>query len=250
MSLRPWLAAGFTVFALLAGAVAPGAARAVDCRPLTHDGRAYTICEVDATEDLRLFLRDGQGQVMGSFSAVEAELGRPLAFAMNAGMFGPDRAPVGLYVEPGHREGRLTDGGGYGNFGLLPNGVFCIGAGWVRVIEREAFAAEQPACRYVTQSGPMLVIGGALHPAFQPQSTSRLVRNGVGTSADGGTAVFAISDEPVSFHEFARLFRDGLGLHEALYLDGNVSRLYAPGLNRKDAGRPLGPIVGVLAAPE
>ena len=92
----------------------------------------------------------------------------------------------------------------------------------------------------------MLVIDGALHPRFLPDSTSRHIRNGVGTTADGGHAVFAISDSAVTFHEFGRLFRDGLGLPNALYLDGSVSRLYAPSIGRADAGFALGPILGVV----
>jgi uncharacterized protein YigE (DUF2233 family) len=92
----------------------------------------------------------------------------------------------------------------------------------------------------------MLVIDGALHPRFLPDSTSRYVRNGVGTSADGKRAVFAISRNAVTFYEFGRLFRDGLTLPSALYFDGNISRLYAPELNRHDAGFPMGPVVGVV----
>ena len=90
----------------------------------------------------------------------------------------------------------------------------------------------------------MLVIDGALHPRFLIDSDSRYVRNGVGVSPDGQTAWFAISDRAVTFHEFGRLFRDGLGARDALYFDGSVSRLYAPALNRADFGRRLGPIIG------
>jgi uncharacterized protein YigE (DUF2233 family) len=114
------------------------------------------------------------------------------------------------------------------------------------VVETLRFEAEKPECRDATQSGPMLVIDGALHPRFLPNSTSRYIRNGVGTTDAGDLAVFAISNAPVTFHEFGRFFRDHLGLPQALYFDGNVSRLHAPGLGRSDAGFVLGPIVGVL----
>lgn len=221
-------------------------ALAVTCQDVAFDGRGYTICEVDpGAEDLRLFLRDDAGAPYGSFGAVEQAVG-PLSFAMNAGMYHEDRAPVGLYVEDGAQEMRLVTGDGPGNFQLLPNGVFCIGDGRADVIETLRFEREAPACRDATQSGPMLVIDGALHPRFLPDSTSRHIRNGVGTSQDGRRVVFAISDEPVTFHEFARLFRDGLGLPQALYFDGNVSRLHAPALGRSDAGARMGPIVGVV----
>lgn len=92
----------------------------------------------------------------------------------------------------------------------------------------------------------MLVIGGELHPRFLVDSDSRYIRNGVGVSADGRRAVFAISNRPVTFHEFGRLFRDELGLPEALYFDGSISRLYDRGARRSDWGTPMGPIVGLV----
>ncbi|MFC3119046.1 phosphodiester glycosidase family protein [Jhaorihella thermophila] len=169
-----------------------------------------------------------------------------LAFAMNAGMYHDDRSPVGHYVEDGQEQMRVIPNAGPGNFGLLPNGVFCIRAGRADVIETRRYLVERPACTHATQSGPMLVIDGELHPRFLPDSTSRHIRNGVGTSADGRRVVFAISEGTVTFHEFGRLFRDGLGLPNALYFDGKISRLYAPGIGRNDVGFAMGPIVGVV----
>jgi uncharacterized protein YigE (DUF2233 family) len=58
--------------------------------------------------------------------------------------------------------------------------------------------------------------------------------------------VFAISEDAVNFYDFALLFRDYLGLPDALYFDGKISRLYAPGIGRADVGLRMGPIVGVL----
>lgn len=217
------------------------------CRDMMFEAVSYTICEVSAQEDLRLFQAGPEG-AFGSFVAVDDALaaqGLRLDFAMNAGMFHRDLAPVGLYIENGVETAGLVTQAGPGNFGLLPNGVFCIGDGF-RVIESLTYQAEAPACRYATQSGPMLVIQGALHPKFLADSDSVYLRNGVGVSADGQRAVFAISNEAVNFHGFARLFRDGLGLADALYLDGSISRLYAPGLRRHDGGFPMGPIVGVV----
>lgn len=229
--------------------LAAGGAGAVTCRARDFEGQGYTLCEVGTAEDLRLWLTGPDGQPMASFGRLQAALdarGERLVFAMNAGMYHPDRRPVGLYVEDGAELAPIVTAAGPGNFGLVPNGVFCAGTEGFRVVESRAFAAAPPACRYASQSGPMLVIGGALHPRFLPDSDSRHIRNGVGVSADGQRAVFAISDGPVNFHAFARLFRDGLGLDEALYFDGTISRLFAAGLDRADGGFPMGPIVGVV----
>jgi uncharacterized protein YigE (DUF2233 family) len=232
---------------IVALSLVPAMAQAVECRDTTFDGASYTLCEVAATEDLRLFHSGPEG-AFGSFKAVDEALGaagKALGFAMNAGMYHRDLAPVGLYVEDGVEVSGIVTSDGPGNFGLLPNGVFCIGDGF-RVIESRAFKKARPDCRYATQSGPMLVIGGKLHPKFLPGSDSHYVRNGVGVSEDGSRAVFAISNDEVNFHAFARLFRDELGLPDALYFDGNISRLYAPELNRHDGGFPMGPIVGTV----
>lgn len=235
------------VLALLAWTVP---ALAATCENTQYDDIGYSICTVDlTTEDLRLFLNDETGAPLGQFGAVDRALrseGLKLGFAMNAGMYHDDRAPVGHYVEDGQEVMRVIPNAGPGNFGLLPNGVFCIRPDRADVIETLRFVDQAPDCTYATQSGPMLVIDGALHPRFLVDSTSRYVRNGVGTSADGKTAIFAISQSPVTFHQFGRLFRDHLNMPNALFLDGNISRLYAPDLNRNDIGFSLGPIVGTV----
>ncbi|MGB3316401.1 MAG: phosphodiester glycosidase family protein [Albidovulum sp.] len=227
-----------------------GAALAETCRDMVFEDQSYAICDVTVGADLQLFLTGADDRPIGTFDRLRDQVeagGQRLVFAMNAGMYHSDRAPVGLYIEAGREVAPIVTAEGPGNFGLLPNGVFCIGTDSFAVVESRAFAAAPPDCAFATQSGPMLVIDGALHPRFLPDSDSRYVRNGVGVSADGQRAVFAISDARVTFHEFARLFRDGLGLPNALYFDGKVSRLYAPGIGRDDIGFPMGPMVGLLA---
>jgi uncharacterized protein YigE (DUF2233 family) len=232
---------------LLAAALLAAPAAAADCRDIAFEGARYTACRIDpATEDLRLWLRGADGRILGTFDRVNARLaadGLTLGVAMNAGMYHDDRRPVGLYVEDGRQETAIVTREGPGNFGMLPNGVLCLGEGTAAVIESRRFAEETPSCRFATQSGPMLVIGGALHPRFIPGSDFTNIRNGAGVAPDG-TLWLAISNEPVNFHDFARLFRDELGTPEALYLDGSVSRLYVRGAGRHDRGFPVGPIIG------
>ena len=235
------LLAGF--FALMAMP-----AFAVTCEDVTYQTNSYTVCLVDvASEDLRLFHSDDAGQVIGDFGDLAEDYpDKTLAFAMNAGMYHQDRAPVGLYKEANAQVSAIVTSDGPGNFGLLPNGVLCITDTSARVIESLAYVATNPTCRDADQSGPMLVIDGALHPRFLEGGTSKYIRNGVGTTLDGATAIFAISNDAVNFYSFGSLFRDYLKTPNALYFDGKVSRLYAPQLDRSDFGFQLGPMIGVL----
>ncbi|MBM3605022.1 MAG: hypothetical protein FJX25_09765 [Alphaproteobacteria bacterium] len=230
-------------------------AAAATCERVEHDGQGYVLCEVPAAQEpaLRLWQDGPDGAPLRNFANVRRLLtdGEALAFAMNAGMFHSDYRAVGLLVIDGTELSPLVTGGSNDNFGMLPNGVFCTGGERpFRVIESRSFADTRPDCRLATQSGPMLVIDGELHPRFLVDSNSRYIRNGVGVSPDGQTAWFAISNRPVTFHEFGRFFRDGLGVRDALYFDGSISRLYAPQVNRADFGRSMGPIIGLVGQPE
>ena len=106
--------------------------------------------------------------------------------------------------------------------------------GTAGVMTTEAFLAAKPDVRFATQSGPMLVIDGALHPMFIPGSSDRNPRNGV-CAPTPTTVDFVITEGTVNFHDFGRFFRDKLACKDALFLDGgSASALYAPELGRND----------------
>ena len=248
------LRAGLACLALVVlSAPHEGAAQAIDapCKALTFEGDPFTVCRAEAGKDeIWLSLRDGTGKAHRRLSRLQAHMGegaKDVRFAMNAGMFDRSSAPIGLYVEDGRQIKAINTRSGLGNFHLAPNGVFWVGAdGEAHVTETAAYVVKKPKAQWATQSGPMLVIGGRLHPKFSHDGESRYTRNGVGVNGKG-EAVFVISDTPVSFGKLARFFRDELDCDDALYFDGAVSRLWAPSLERLDAGRDLGPMVVVTA---
>ena len=216
------------------------------CRRLTHEDQGYTVCTADLRRhDIRLFWKAKDGDPYGGFRRLLPEAGPGLLAAMNAGMYDPALAPVGLYVENGRQLKAASTAGGQGNFHLKPNGIFFIEKGKAAVMETGAYLKRRPKAEFATQSGPMLVIGGRLHPKISEDGPSRKLRNGVGVK-DPKTVLFAISDGPVSFGQFARLFRDALGCRDALFLDGSVSSLYSPDVKRQDWLLPLGPLVGIM----
>lgn len=217
---------------------------------------AYTLCEFhprQATTKLQLVWRyQNSNQVVLNFANLKHLIGhsQTLEFAMNAGMYDANYAPIGYTVINGQQVRSLNLKSGGGNFHLMPNGVFWWDAKGYHVTESSAMAkllASGTKPQFATQSGPMLVINGQIHPSFSAQSSSQKLRNGVGVCQDGRVK-FVISDTWVSFHQFAQLFRDTLGCDNALFLDGGrASALYSRELNRLDT-KPMGVMLAATTA--
>jgi uncharacterized protein YigE (DUF2233 family) len=234
-------------------ALSPGSAFAqspAPCAATRFEGASYTVCTFDVRrDDIRIHWKGPDGKPYASFDRLADALaaqGRRLLFAMNGGMFETDLSPVGLLVENGKQKHRPDTREGDSNFHMKPNGVFYVADGVAGIAETGRFLSSGPLARYATQSGPMLVIDGRVHPKIHATGTSAKIRNGVGVR-NGAEVVFAISNEPVTFYAFAELFREGLNCPNALFLDGTVSSLYAPDLNRDDSLSTLGPIISVSA---
>ncbi|WP_264776688.1 phosphodiester glycosidase family protein [Deinococcus aetherius] len=200
---------------------------------VTAGGRLYTVAVVDLRRDtLRLHWKNpATGGTYGSFERVREQLGREgkrILFATNSGIYAPGLRPLGLHVEDGRTLVGLNNARSGGNFALLPNGVFWVKGERAGVTETGAYRRLGISPTYATQSGPLLVQGGRLHPAFNRSGTSFKVRSGVGVCRDGRVR-FVVSAGPVNFHTFALVFRDTLGCPDALYLDGSISAYATPG---------------------
>ncbi|RFZ89350.1 hypothetical protein D0Y60_01595 [Shinella sp. WSJ-2] len=219
------------------------------CAEIEHLSGRYTVCTFDPAKDtIRLFgagTLETRGATYDQLNTHLLRNGQHMSFAMNGGMYHPDYGPVGLLIEQGRETGALNQADAFGNFFMKPNGVFWVADGKAGVMETEAFAKAGISPREATQSGPMLVIDGQIHPRFLPDATSLQIRNGVGILPDGHVA-FAISNDPVRFHDFATLFRDRLQSKNALFLDGSISSLYAPEIRRRDRDAVMGTIIAVV----
>ncbi len=217
--------------------------------PLAETQAIVVIVDVQQ-DDLRLFLKDTHGKVFGSFNNIRQQLkGQQLqlGFAMNAGMFHPGYLPVGLYMAKGQQSFPLNTDQEGGNFFMQPNGVFLQDAEGFKVLTTADYLQQQASLKPVlaTQSGPMLVTDGDINSSFNPQSGSVYVRNAVGVIS-AQHAAFVITEQPVNFYALADFFKNTLQIKNALYLDGSISSLYLPEMQRNDAVRFLGPIIGVV----
>ncbi len=246
--------AGFTLLALTACSIRTEGGeeqpRTSICEPLVFEDSPFTHCTAEpARHAVAMDLSpEDSDDPYRSFEKLADDLGgetSEIAMAMNGGMFDAEGRPIGYYVEDGLRLTVLNQNEGPGNFHLLPNGVF-FGAsaqGSWQVWDTDRFAREiEDRPQFATQSGPMLVINGELHPAIDPDGTSHKTRNAVGVDA-AGRAHFIISEAPVSFGKLARLYRDVLRVNNALFLDGSVSQMWDPAKGRMDRGSPIGPMI-------
>jgi uncharacterized protein YigE (DUF2233 family) len=220
---------------LLFALTLPDVVVAASAFSVRHKGSDFDVFRLDKGEEreLRFFWKRKDGTPYGSIrklrDALAAE-GLELIFAVNGGIYSENFTPLGLYIENGKRYYKLNRGEGGGNFFLLPNGVFYITAEGAGVVETEDYMPQERVINAI-QSGPILVTNGRIHPRFIPGYDSKHIRNGVGVDREG-RVVFAISDEPVNFHDFGALFKYALDCPNALYVDGSISEMYAPGLFR------------------
>ena len=211
--------------------------------------RDFVSAEINPkTASVEFFLWDAKGEPYGSLGELKDALGRDgytLRFAMNGGMFDARQRPVGLYIEKGQQLSPVdTVQEAYGNFYLQPNGIFYLTQDKKAYVVPTTEFVPRPDIHYATQSGPMLLIDGEYHPAFRKESESLNIRNGVGILPNGNV-LFAISKVPVNFYTFASFFKHH-GCENALYLDGSISKAYAPAQDWEQLDGTLGVLIGVV----
>jgi len=239
-----WLCCGITASA---GPVSGNPSTGL--QTVAFHGQGFLVRSVDPRkDDLRLFWKDDQGNLLHDFAGLDKAVtanGEKLLFAANAGMYEPDSKPVGLLVQNGNETTPLNVNEGPGNFYMKPNGVFVVNEKHEALIVQSGdYVGLLTPPVWATQSGPMLVLRGDIHPDFNAESKNLKIRSGVGVRKDG-MIEFAISRGPVSFYEFAALFVDRLKCPNALYLDGDISAFYEPG-TKDTVPHSFGPMFGIV----
>jgi uncharacterized protein YigE (DUF2233 family) len=209
-----------------------------------NDNFVYYVC---SPGEIKMYWKDKNGNILGSIGnlkqSVEAD-GKQLKFSMNGGMFLIDQNPQGLYIENGVLINPLNSNKSSGNFYWQPNGVFYINQENEAEVCKSIDFTSSKDVKYATQSGPMLVIDGNIHPEFKEGSTFVHIRNGVGVLPDG-KVIMAISKKEVTLYDFAKFFKEK-GCQNALYLDGFVSRMYCPEKGTSQLDGDFGVMIGVV----
>ncbi len=229
--------------------VASFSVQASDAQQLSYEGSTFDVYRLSADElsKLRLYWKSEDGEpykTIGRLRLTLEEQGKKLLFATNGGIYSKKYTPLGLYVEQGEKLGSLNMGQGRGNFSMKPNAVFYVDSKGAHIEDAGKLSVAVEKMHDAVQSGPALLLDGKMHPRFFKESDSYNIRNGVGIDSKGGV-VFAISNTPVNFYTFAALFRDKLDCDNALYLDGSISEMYLPELDRTFTFRFFTTIFGV-----
>lgn len=212
----------------------------------SEDNRFLSYIVDAKKQDIKLYWRNEKQESFKSILHLKKWLNKnrkELVFAMNAGMYKQDNSPQGLFIENGNLVTALDTTSGSGNFYLKPNGIFYITVDNMTAICTTTDFLDNGNVKYATQSGPMLIIDGNIHPAFKQGSTNLNIRNGVGILPDG-KIIFAMSKKEINFYDFANYFKK-MGCRNALYLDGLVSRTYSPEQNWIQTDGNFGVIIGV-----
>jgi uncharacterized protein YigE (DUF2233 family) len=193
------------------------------------DNRFINYIVNPAKQNLQFYWKNDSNENFKSIINLKnwlAKKNKSLVFAMNGGMYKQDNSPQGLYIENGNTMSALDITNGNGNFYLKPNGIFYLTKTDSAVICKSTDFINDRNIKMATQSGPMLVIDGKIHPKFVKNSTNVNIRNGVGILSDN-RIIFAMSKNETNFYDFADFFKT-IGCTNALYLDGYVSRTYLP----------------------
>ena len=200
-----------------------------------------------AAGNLKLVWKDDRDSLYrnaGNLRDALAAQGKQLKFAANAGMYQVNRRPLGLFIEDGKQRNPLNTGTGNGNFHLKPNGVFYLTRdNKAHVVQTQKFKSGKHV-QYATQSGPMLLIDGKVHPKINQGSANLNIRNGVGILPDG-KVILAQSRGFTNFYDFAQFFKEA-GCKNALFLDGAISRTYLPEQNWEQTDGNLGVLIAEI----
>ena len=215
----------------------------VDARIVDHAQHRYAVVTLPLAQwDVRVdWDPDAGGVMLADVIAADEDI----QVATNAGILTPEMVPGGLLVSDGEELVGLNLADGAGNFHLKPNAVFAVlDDGTATVVDSVDY--DPAGVVHATQSGPALLLGGEVHPEFREGSTNLAVRSGVGVSPAGDVVYLVISTGLTNLWDFATVFRDQLGVEDALYLDGQISDLWVTG--QPEPSLLSGPYAGVITA--
>jgi uncharacterized protein YigE (DUF2233 family) len=151
----------------------------------------------------------------------------PSFFLVNASISDSNCRPMGYFIKDSQKIQDINLADGVGNFYLKPNGALLLTS--EAIICNSEEIANYSNVTLGIQSGPMLVSGNVINPQFNVKSNNKNIRIGVGVFSNNSNdqfLIFAISENEVTFYEFATLFQSKFKCINALCLESAGCTFY------------------------
>lgn len=165
---------------------------------------------------------------LGFGTSSECSKNTSLDFVVNGPLVNTNGLPVGGYIDGVQKKPWVRPEDGGGNF-AVDNAIFGLGQDGKLYMFSYTERHLLPPMKWAFQNGPVLVRDGL---NVRGTSATKFVRSGVGYTPTGNLVVI-ISEQPVTFREFAQYFVQA-GCVNAIYLDGG------PYVGWSDSSRTLG----------
>jgi uncharacterized protein YigE (DUF2233 family) len=186
------------------------------------NGDSYRVCKIPITsETIQRFQILENKSFLPHKDFILSQVKDQFYFISNASISDSFCNPLGFYAKNGKIIQNVNLGDGHGNFYLKPNGVLLFTSNDVTICESSKVSNQQ-GIRLGIQSGPLLLVDGEINKQFNPSSKNKNIRCGVGIFTNQKNEkfiVFAVSNEPVTFFNFAQFFQSKLKCKDALCLE-------------------------------
>lgn len=196
-----------------------------------YNGDSYRVCKIPITaENAQRFQILENKALLPHKDFVATNVKDQHYLIINASISDSACNPVGYYVKNGQTVKSPDLGDGQGNFYLKPNGAIIFTNRDISICESSRINSYQ-GVRLGVQSGPLLIENGVINKQFNPSSQNKNVRCGVGiftNQKNEKILVFCVSNNPVTFYNFAQFFQGKLKCKDALCLESGNCVLGLP----------------------
>jgi uncharacterized protein YigE (DUF2233 family) len=186
------------------------------------NGDSYRVCKIPITsQTIQRFQILENRSFLSHKDFISSKVNEQFYFIINASISDSFCNPLGYYVKNGKTIQNVNFNDGNGNFYLKPNGALLFTSTDATICESSKISSHK-SIQLGLQSGPLLLEGGLINKQFNPSSKNKNIRCGVGIFTNQKNEkfiVFAVSNQPVTFFNFAQFFQSKLKCIDALCLE-------------------------------
>ena len=223
----------------------------VSLKCVEFETHVYAVADIDLRKRKIIFSTsaDRSKQTYPEVVRRLADAGFKPILLTNAGIYGTDNRPLGLFITPKGKDHGVERGtGGTGNFSW-DSAVFQIREDETASIVAAKSWQDDAHAVAATQSGPQLADSGNINPDLPRSSRFLYRRTAVGVDRASRHLVHVVvSRDAISLFELASFLVNNVHCSEAVHLDGDLSAFYLPSGSGKFLFSDPGPrMVTILA---